>query len=347
MKTVTIKQIAEETGFSRNTVSKALNNKYVPQKTLDAIVSKAIELGYKGFSTKNIMIQKRVPKYNFLILLKSSLVSMNFFSAILKGIKQSKHTTNEDINTIPYISDGINSQHIQIFKSLINDKEIDGIICFELFDDHEIDMVLSSELPTVFIDSKVFMDSYDGNYDILLMKSYDNIYQLITQLATSGATSLGFIGDIYHCRGFHERYLGSLAAATALNFNDFIDYSIIDREDSSSYKSYLWFRKKLQSLSIYPDIFICANDTIAMYVLQVLKDLDLRIPKDIQIIGFDNIIESEFSKPKLTTIHTPKEIIGQEAVDLLINRINYKQMSPRTIYINTQIIQRNSTLHIV
>lgn len=345
MKAVTIKQIAHETGLSRNTVSKALNNKYVPKQTLDIVIKKAIELGYKGFSDKNVLQPTlELPQYNLLILLKSSFVSVNFFSAIMRGIDMSKYRQSECINTIPYVIDGLDTYQIQIIDSLIKDKKIDGIICFEFFSDDEIGMVLSSKIPTVFIDSKVFMDHYDGNYDILLAKNYDNIYTLISSLHHTGITSIGFVGDFLHCRGFHERYLACLSAATRLNYSDITPFSILDRESTTTYNDYLWFRQKIEKMQKLPDLFICANDYIALNILQVVQDLDYHVPDDIQIIGFDNIIESEFSKPKLTTVHTPKEVLGREAVDILINRINQKQLSPRTIYINTQILERNSTV---
>lgn len=344
MKSVSIKQIVEETGYSRNTVSKALNNKGVPTKTMEIIINKAVELGYKGFSKENIIYQEaEKPLYNFLILMKNSTLSLNFFSAILRGITHSTHRKNEIINTIPFTTEKMDRNQMVMLQTILDEKKINGIICFETFDDESIDIILKTNLPTIFIDSKVFLHHETNNYDVLLMNNYDNIYKLTCELAKTGVNKVGFVGDHFHCRGFHERYLGCLSAAHQMNYDDLHKYSILVPESEARYGEYNWLRKKFLELPIVPDAFVCANDSIAINLLSILQDLGHKIPTNIQVIGFDNVIEAEFSKPKLTTVNTPKEIMGQDAIDLLINRLNHKQSTPRTIYVDTQIMYRNST----
>lgn len=102
-------------------------------------------------------------------------------------------------------------------------------------------------------------------------------------------------------------------------------------------------KKQISSLKYRPQVFVCANDSIALSVVNALNALGYQIPDEVQVIGFDNTIESTISKPKITTIDVNKELLGQEALYLLVDRINRPNSVNKTIYINTKIIFRQTT----
>ena len=93
-----------------------------------------------------------------------------------------------------------------------------------------------------------------------------------------------------------------------------------------------------------PSALICVNDTIAIGVIKALKNHNYNIPKDISVVGHDNLPTDLFIEPLLTTIDVPKIDIAQSAVDILDKEIRYRQKEHFKICaINGTLIPRESS----
>jgi LacI family transcriptional regulator len=90
-------------------------------------------------------------------------------------------------------------------------------------------------------------------------------------------------------------------------------------------------------------VFICANDFIAIDVLQVFRRLGISVPDDVWLCGFGDTPESRIITPPLTTIHIHGQVIGYSAVHMLLSRIQNPTMHYRTIYTETSLVYREST----
>ena len=84
-KAVTIKDIAEQLNLSRNTVAKALNGQYVPEKTREAVLNKAREMNYKSLNLNRIEVGNK--KYRLLLISGKPLNNMNYFIPLIKGVE--------------------------------------------------------------------------------------------------------------------------------------------------------------------------------------------------------------------------------------------------------------------
>jgi LacI family transcriptional regulator len=102
-------------------------------------------------------------------------------------------------------------------------------------------------------------------------------------------------------------------------------------------------RTRLSSLKELPDLLVCANDFIALDVLQVLRELGLDVPRDMLLAGFDDATESRRSMPQLTTIHIHTQVMAYSAVQLLRTRIEEPSLDYRQVYTETELIYRAST----
>ncbi|MFH0993721.1 MAG: substrate-binding domain-containing protein, partial [bacterium] len=91
------------------------------------------------------------------------------------------------------------------------------------------------------------------------------------------------------------------------------------------------------------DGIFCDSDLIALHVIQILKKVGLRIPEDVQIIGFDNISFSGFITPTLTTIAQPTDKIGRYAVDQLMELISGKPLKEYHHQIDVSLVERQTT----
>jgi DNA-binding LacI/PurR family transcriptional regulator len=85
-----------------------------------------------------------------------------------------------------------------------------------------------------------------------------------------------------------------------------------------------------------------ASDFIAVGVIEALKDLKIKIPEEISVIGFDNILISQYTDPLLTTIKQPKRQMGITAINLLLDIIGGKRVKEKNIVLPTELIVRQS-----
>jgi DNA-binding LacI/PurR family transcriptional regulator len=92
-----------------------------------------------------------------------------------------------------------------------------------------------------------------------------------------------------------------------------------------------------------PTSIICVNDIMAVGALRELRERGLRVPKDISVTGFDNIKLSEFCHPALTTVHIPRERIGQIICDFLLPEGRSRDEASHDVVIDPEIVLRDST----
>ena len=141
-KAVTINSIAQELNLSRNTVSKALNGQYVPEKTKKLVLEKAQEMGYKSLHLlKNDEIDK---KYRILLVSAKPLNNINYFVSLISSIENYcyeknyelfQHTFNSQINSFSKL------------ETYINELNVDGIIAIECFEKEFINNLLNLNIP--------------------------------------------------------------------------------------------------------------------------------------------------------------------------------------------------------
>ena len=88
-------------------------------------------------------------------------------------------------------------------------------------------------------------------------------------------------------------------------------------------------------------VFVC-NDMMAIGVLSEAARLGINVPKDLSVIGYDNVYISRFTAPALTTIHQPKKEIAARAVDTLIDRLSSKRSKGLQIKVEPTLVERES-----
>lgn len=333
---VTIQAIADALGVSRNTVSKVMNGHDVPHQTKELVVKKAIDLGYKGFNQIKALEESKPLK--LLLLTGKPLANLDFFLSIIRGIESS--IQKYDIDFFQYTLN-TNTTSDQL-ENYIESLKIDGIIGIELYDKKYLNHVLHIGTPIVFIDSMTSSTPLVGNYDVVLMESIQNIYKIACKMISEGSKTFGFVGDPEHCQGFYERFLG-LREALFKNKMVLDEKKCILESDDSPYGDVNWLMQKLAHMDQIPEVFFCANDSIAIPLTEALKRLYKRVPQDVQVVGFDNTIEAALNHPSLTTIDIDKEQLGQEVIHTLLQRIKRATIPNRTIYLKTKIIYRQTT----
>lgn len=334
---VTIQEIARQLNLSRSTVSKALNGNNVPAKTKNAVLQKAVELGYKSFDFVSRQHTKK--KYDKILILSSkTLICANYYVYLIRGIEA--EAQKNGLEVLQYIFRP--HSDFEMLKDYIKQFEVDGIICIEFFSEKSISEILSLRIPILFIDFSYRMQHRDEYFDVLLMESFEAVKTTCDMLLEKGVSTIGFIGNPYHCKSFNERYLGMREALHEHGLAERPDLCIL-QDSSFAYGDSTALAQQLLQLKQLPDCFVCANDFIALALLKALKQIRAAKRRDISIIGFDNIPESNLCVPKLSTVHIDKTKLGNQAVRTLIERIESPTGPNRVVYIKSNFIHRETT----
>ena len=220
----------------------------------------------------------------------------------------------------------------------------------ELFNYEYCEMLCSLPIPILFIDTPVKPGRPPLMADTLFMENQAGIYSFVSQIAEKGKKSVGFVGDMLHCRSFFERASACITAAAVFGLEPAQQYSIPTFPPSkmqlqpANYVTYAdMLYSALQNLSKLPDAFICANDFIAINLISSLRRMDIYCPADILVMGFDDSPESRYHAPAVTTVHIHTQVMGDIASELILGRIADPSREPRTVYVPTELILREST----
>ena len=324
---VTIQDIANELQLSRNTVSKAINNTGVlADATREKILRKAAEMGYKQFSYLPVFdgnsnagdasilpVDKRE-----IAMLTTHFLNNSHFSAMMLDRFQSELQHLHACMTIHRISPA--ELAAKELPSSLNTEHTAGIICFEVFDYDYARMLCTLGIPLLFVDTPVMEMRPPLQADRLYMENRIEIQNMMAS--------------------FHERYRAYKDAAE--HFGMATDWpTCATQKAQPNYSEYLY--QSLRGCPTMPDAFICANDFIAMDLINALHRLGYSVPDDIWICGFDDSQEASYFSPRLTSIHIHGQIMGYAAANLLITRIEEPSLNYRTVYTETNLILREST----
>ncbi|WP_256204309.1 substrate-binding domain-containing protein [Planococcus faecalis] len=94
---------------------------------------------------------------------------------------------------------------------------------------------------------------------------------------------------------------------------------------------------------VKPTAVFVANDTIAVGCYKAAFELGVKIPEDLSIVGFNDVATAKYMMPPLTTVKLYTEVMGETAVDLLIDRLTTKREVSKKIIIDTKLVIRESS----
>ncbi len=356
---VTIQDIADALGISRNTVSKAINNTGVlADATRDKILAKAQEMGYKTFSYANYAIEKpqgqmqlsqaASDKREIALFTTEFLNASHFASTMLDKFQREASSLGYSLTIYRILNEEVDSLALPV---AFNRDKTAGIICFEVFNNEYASMIVDTNIPVLFVDSPVQCFGMKRTADFLYMENQYAIYEFIRLMKMQGKKTFGFVGNYMHCQSFFERfvamknglYMNGLEFDEGYNITSYEeDKSKLDNLDKETIHI-LNISQALSKMKKLPEIFICANDFVASDLVNALKNQGYSCPEDVYILGFDDAPESKIITPNLSTVHIHSQIMGLTAVHLLATRIAEPSLNTRILHTETELILRAST----
>ncbi|AVF93372.1 transcriptional repressor PurR [Vibrio diabolicus] len=328
----TMKDIAKLAGVSTSTVSHVINKtRFVSEEISERVNNAAKELNY--YAPSALARSLKVNRTKTIGMLVTTSTNP-FFGEVVKGVERSCY--HKGYSLILCNTEGDNERMRQSINTLLQ-KRVDGLILmcsslegeridvFERYPD--IPVVVMDWGPMLFTSDKIQDNSLRGGY---LAAKY---------LIDCGHTEIGCITGPLIKHQAQMRYEGYKRAMNeaGLEFNA----NWIIESDFECEGGYQAFMKMAQRGALPSSIFV-SNDMMAMGVINAANELNIKVPEQISIIGYDDIHIAKFMSPSLTTIHQPKYRLGQAAVETLVRKLDDKSTEAQVVQLEPTLVERKS-----
>lgn len=326
-----IGEIAKLAGVSRATVSRYLNDGYVSNEKREKIKAVIEETGYVP-SSQAQMLRTKKTKLIGVILPK---ISSESISKIVNGISEKLADTGYHLllaNTDNNIDREL--EYLNIFKN----NQVDGIIFIAtIITTAHKQAMKELEVPIVIVGQEI------GGYCSIYHDDYHAAKQITEVLINAGCNTLGHIGvtpkdvaaGLNRQKGFVDAIREKKERMPHLQM-------IATQEGDFSMESGYNLMKKILSYSQKVDGVFCATDTIAVGAMEAIKELGLRIPEDISVVGIGDTRMAKVVTPQLTTIKYYYDISGIEAADILLKLIDNQLECVKNTRLGYEIVHRQS-----
>lgn len=324
----TLVEIARKAGVSIATVSRILNDtgRVSPatrQKVLQAIRELEFDTAMTGSETIFQTILVLVPDF------------VNpFYAAIIDGIQQTAHDNHFEIFLVQTKDVYPNPSY---YLNLFRRGNFSGVLWLSSTPPSELLSVLEHQCPIVMCCE--YPEDHSCSY-----VSIDDVtaaYRAVKYLISTGCEKIGFVNcslKYKYARHRREGFLQALSDA-GLDFNPEWYVTVPSIDYTIAYSSVL---QTLNGAAV-PDAFFTCSDVYAAATINAAQKLGIQVPRQLSVIGFDNIETSRMTYPSITTVAQPCYQIGQHACSILVERIYNPRLPNREILLNTELIIREST----
>ncbi|KQL52463.1 LacI family transcriptional regulator [Heyndrickxia shackletonii] len=325
----TIKDIAERVGVSIATVSRVLN--YDPSLSVSDETRKNIFEAAEALSYKKRPARKSSP---------AKIAMLHWY------------TEKEELDDLYYMSIrlGIENrcqQHdiqvIKCYQSNLGDlkKEgIQGIIAIGKYSSKEVEEIAGISNNLVFVDFSPDEEQFDS-----VVVDFKKVTEKVLDFfIENGHTEIGYIGG----REAFRDQTAEIVDVRELTFSEYMRSAGLFKEEFiytgafSVQDGQKWMKKAIQEHGEQlPTAFFAGNDSIAIGCLQALQEANIPVPDRVCLIGVNDISVSKYVFPPLSTVKVYTELMGETAVDTLMERIDGRKIAKK-VFISTKLIHRVS-----
>lgn len=327
---VTIRDLAEAAGVSVTTVSQILNGKgeRFSIETRQRVHQLQEDLGYvPDFNARNL-IMKSAQTIGVLV----PNLGNPFFSMFIRGVQQ----TSRERHFIPLIFGANHDEQLESYylQELIK-RAVDGlIIASASITGEAIDNILKKNgIPYLLIDQ-----NGGPSVDRIRVDDEQGGQLAARHLLTLGHQRIVVVMPEHPTQNLRIRLAGFKAQLVDQQIS-LADSAVI----TSPMTKLGGYQATAAVLAQHPTAVFAINDETALGLMRGLHEQGVRVPDDISVLGYDDIDLDEYVVPKLTTIHQPVVTMGQQATELLINRVQNQRQPAQMVDLPVVLKQREST----
>ena len=327
----TIREVAESARVSYATVSHVINNtRLVSQETRERVLEAMAALNYRPNALARSL---RQGKSNTIGLVLPDSANP-FFAEISRSIEDEAFKKGYSVflcNT------ELDTQRELLYVDVLSKNQVDGIIFVATGDQADsLDFLLRQNMPVVMIDR----DVPNVEADAVLTDNQLGGFLATRHLVELGHKHIACIAGPSTITPSAERIIGYRKALeqAGLSYDD----KLVLRGDYHA-QSGMEITYSILKMNPRPTAIFAMNDLMALGALRAAAEAGYSVPRDLAVVGYDNLELARFTNPPLTTISQPKKEIGAQAVNLLVDRISQKSRPPRRLVLAPELIIRRST----
>ncbi|MDO4276766.1 MAG: LacI family DNA-binding transcriptional regulator [Eubacteriales bacterium] len=334
----TIFDVARHAGVSKSTVSRVLNGeKGVKEETRLAVEKAISELRYtpsylaQGIRTgKTKTIAMVVPEYTNI-----------FYNEMFRGVED----VALESGYMVFVCNTERSRRSEIeYTREILKRNVDGIIYNTYSNTKEMKeylIELSQKVPVVFT-NKIFGEQDDVSY--VYTDGFASNRKAVHYLYEKGRYEIGYIRNTSDISVIEDRFEGYCQGLSdcGIPYEEKYVYRVKQTREPDYIKLGQEAARYYESLPNPPRAIIAAIDALAIGCVQQLQRDGVMVPGDMSVIGFDNIALSSLIQPPLTTISQPIRRIGQKAAEIVISKIDGKEVEDKIVF-DGNLILRETT----
>lgn len=333
MSKLTLEEIARLAGVSRSTVSRVVNNHTSVRPVVRERVRQVInETGYLPNPAARSLARRRSGIIGLVVPRAIQFLFTDpYYPRLIQGISQACNTNDFILSLFLFHTE---DDEQKIATRVLRNQLVEGIIVSALpIGDPLVAWLQAHELPFVMVGRP----SNPSEFSFVDVDNVAGAYSAASHLIRTGYRRLATITcPLNTMVGQHRRQ----GYVNALNDRGLpVDQSLIAEGDFTEQGGYLSMHRLIPH---HPEAVFVGSDTMALGALRALRQAGLAVPKDIAVVGYDDLPSSAISEPPLTTVRQPIRRLGAQAVENLLDILNNGPNPPRHVVTGTELIIRES-----
>ncbi|WP_308909093.1 LacI family DNA-binding transcriptional regulator [Pseudokordiimonas caeni] len=323
----TIRDISRLAGVSVATVSRTMSNPdKVSPATREKVEAAIRETGYMpDMSARNFSTRK---SKTIVVLVPD--ISNPFFSRVIRGIEHTAQRAGYSV----LLGDTRGESEIEdAYASMVRARLADGVI--QLNGRLPMENGAVADIPLVNACDCV----EDAHIPKIQLDNAGAARAMTEYLISLGHKRIGVAKGPSESRLTQERLRGYREALEAAGLP--FDESLVARGDFSA-SSGRHAATQLMALGKPPTALFCLSDEMAIGAMHSVWEMGLKVPNDISIVGFDDILFAEYCKPPLTTIRQPAEEFGSKAMGMLLSLLQGAHLAETNQHLPYEMVIRQS-----
>ena len=327
-----LEQVARHAKVSRSTASRVVNNDpHVSPKTREHVLAAIRKLDYQPNVAARSLAAGKTRILGVVIPMgASALFTDPYFPILIQGISSACNV--HDHSVMLWVAEP--EYERRTIRQILNNGLIDGVIvASNLLDDPVVQALVESDFPFI-------MNGRHPGNDRVNYVDIDNIAsarEAVSHLFRLGRRRIGTVTGPHNMIAGADRLLGYTLAMR--DRGQAVDAELVVESDFTETGGYYAMQRLMAR---QPDAVFVASDTMAVGVLQALREAGRRVPEDIAVVGFDDMPFAARTLPPLTTIRQPIQRSGELATETLIDMIQHPHAAPRRIILPTELVVRAS-----
>ncbi|MFJ6081191.1 LacI family DNA-binding transcriptional regulator [Streptomyces sp. NPDC092369] len=326
----TLDEVALRAGVSVGTVSRVINNRqHVSKKARQAVESAVAELGYvPNMAARSLASQRRGAVVLAISSDDPALFANLFFAEVITGVNAVIEETDLELLLVLAASERGRTRLARILRS----RGADGVMLLALRENDPLAKVAEAGGVPVVHGGRSLDRAPRWYVDA---DNRGGARQAVEYLISTGRRAIGTVTGPQDMHAGVSRYLGFREAVALAGLSDHrvvhADFSEVGGATATA-----------RLLDEHPDVdaVFVASDAMAAGALQVLRERGRSVPEDIAVVGFNDVLTAQHTRPALTTVHQPIVALGREMTRMLVRVLDGEQPTP--LILPTELVIRES-----